>query len=224
MRILVALAVIALSTPAHAERMCISGPMRAQAINSPENEVAGTGGVIVASGEAMPDWRFKDMNRRVRPEVVIVAPGLAIYHPPPLPGRDVVLLSDDTAMAVRTRAFKIDPPSGPPVVESIKMSALGSERRQVVATLVEGAPTRAVVVIVSRVERDKLVPLAWTQVMRNGPRTIQLWHTPFTCEQTIPTAIEPRVGERVVLTWIDGAGRISEPSKPIVISGASMRK
>ena len=77
--------------------------------------------------------------------------------------------------------------------------------------------------VVSRVAGDKTEPLAWAMISA-GAREVQVWHTPFTCEQIIPSAVEPKAGERVVLTWIDDTGRISEPSKPIVISGAAPRK
>ena len=166
MRAALALALLAAAAaPAHAKRVCMTGPMPAQPIAGPDNETAGSGGVIVASGSAMPDWRFRDMNRIVRPEVVTVAPGLAIYHPPPLPGTDVILeQSDHTIIAHRTRALKIDAPSGPPEIESIVAAPMQGNRRMVTARLARSAPPRALIVVVSRVAGDKTEPLAWAMI------------------------------------------------------------
>ena len=214
-----------LATSAHAEVMCISGPMQPQVIAGRRAQVAGSGGVIVAAGEKLPDWRFRDLNKVVRPRVTALAPGLAIYHPPPLPGTDVVLEDGNHSVIARiVRALTIEEPAGAPRVKAITATTVAGGRRAALAELAEKAPEHAVAIIVSRVERDHLVPLTWAQVSGNQPPSVLVWHTPYSCEATIPASIEPKVGERVVLTWIDDAGRVSEPSKSIVIAGASKGK
>jgi hypothetical protein len=221
---LTALAVIAaLTAPARAERVCFTGPMQATVISGSRAGVAGSGGVIVAAGQTMPDWRFRDLNRVVRPEVVVIAPGLAIYHPPPTAGAEVVLENaDHQLIARRERAFSIEAAPAAPLVESITTSVV-DRRTYVSATFGGKTPDTAVIAIVSRVERDRTVPLSWVEV---GPkvRVVSVWHTPGGCDQIVPTWVEPKAGERVVITWVDDTGRLSEPSKPIVISGASKRK
>ena len=212
-----------LAGPAHAERMCFQGPMPPTALRGQREVMAGSGGVIVAAGEAMPDWRFRDLNRVVRAHVVVVAPGLAIYHPPPTPGAEVVLEdADHQLIAKRERAFKIEPPAAAPAVASVTASLVQS-RKNVQVAFAGATPESAVIAVISRVSGDRLVPLAWARV-GGAVRSLSIWHTPYTCEQTVTTWLEPKQGDTVVISWVDDAGRISEPSKSIVISGASMRK
>jgi hypothetical protein len=224
MKRLIALALCAAAAPAHAERMCIQGPLDPTPLTSGRNVIAGSGGVIIAAGEKLPDWRFRNMNKVVRPHVVIVAPGLAIYHPPPTPGDDVVLEDlDQNVKTTKKRAFSIEPPPAAPVIKSIT-SGIVQQRTTVTLELADKPGESAFVAIVSRVERDKLVPLTWAMLRGPQPLAIVLWHTPYTCEQTVTASIQPKAGDRVVVSWLDDAGRLSEPSKPIVISGASSRK
>ena len=220
----VAAALVAIPAPARADMACFSGPMEPTLIASAHRRIAGTGGMIVGSRTKLPDWRFRDMNRTVRPRVVQLAPGLAIYHPPPLPGTDVVLEDLDHGVIARAeRALTIGDPPPPPKVESITVTTTGGDRRTVLAALASEPPSEAVVAITSRVEGGKLVPMAWTRL--NGqPRAVVLWHTPFGCDETIPTAIEPKPGDKVVITWVDETGRLSEASNTVVVSGAPRRK
>jgi hypothetical protein len=221
-----ALALLAvLAAPVYAERVCFSGPLPPTAIGGPRNVIAGSGGVIVGA-ETMPDWRFRDVNRVVRPQVVVVAPGLAIYHPPPTAGVDVVLENTNhDAVATRKRELSIEEPPPAPVVESIVVTG-GLKTRKTVVGRFKQIPKNAVVAIVSRIERDdRVVPIVWAQV-GGQPNNIELWraYQQYSCDQTITKWVEPAVDDRVVITWVDDAGRLSEPSKPIVISGASRRK
>ncbi|CAN5922555.1 hypothetical protein BH11MYX3_BH11MYX3_08680 [soil metagenome] len=215
------LATILAAAPAHAEMMCMSGPLSPQPIASARNQVAGSGGVIVASGGQLPDWRFRALNRIVRAHVVVIAPGLAIYHPPPLPGTDVTLEDQNHRAILRAeRALTIEEPSAAPQIASIK-TAPEKVRRAVHAQLSEKPPAHAVVVIVSRQRGEQLVPIAWAQIPGNRPTVLDLWHTPGSCEEYVTTWVEPLAGDRVVLSWVDDAGRISEPSKLVTIGKGS---
>jgi hypothetical protein len=215
------IAMILAAAPAQAEMMCLSGPMSPQPISGARGQVAGSGGVIVASGTALPDWRFRALNRIVRPHVVAIAPGLAIYHPPPLPGTDVTLEDQNHRAILRAeRALTIEEPPPAPQVTSIK-AAPAQERRAVHAQLSEKPPAHAVLVIVSRQRGDQVVPIAWAQIPGNRPTVLDLWHTPGSCEEYVTTWVEPLAGDRVVLSWVDDAGRVSEPSKPITIGKGS---
>ncbi len=209
--------------------MCFHGPLPAQVISGARAKIAGSGGVIVASGAVMPDWRFRNLNKIVRPDVVTLAPGLAIFHPPPLASTDVVL--ENTAhgtIAQTERALTIEPPPGAPEVAQITSTSLSAERRTVDARLTTPTPEHAIIVIVSKVVPDnagsRLVPLTWAAVPPSSTSSVRLWYPPRSCEATIPDSVEPRAGDRVVLTWVDDAGRVSEPSKPLVIAGGSKGK
>jgi hypothetical protein len=221
-RALFVIATLATLAPiAEAKRVCFSGPMRSQIIAAPNAKIAGSGGVIVASGTKLPDWRFRDLNRVVRARIVTIAPGLAIYHPPPLAGLDVVLENDAHGVIARTqRALTVDAPGGAPRVRSIT-KATSTSRLAVMAELADTVPEHTLIIIASRVSGDTLVPLTWTRVWKGQSATVDLWHTPGSCEQTIDTAIEPKVGDKIVLQWVDDAGRISEPSTAVSVAAIS---
>jgi hypothetical protein len=217
-RVLVVVGALAVLAPrAEAKRVCFSGPMRAQIIAGPNATIAGSGWVIVASGTKLPDWRFRDLNRIVRARIVKIAPGLAIYHPPPLAGIDVVLENEAHGVLARTqRALTVGATVGAPRVRSIT-TRTQSEQRSVIAELGDTIPEHTLLLIASRVSGDTLVPLAWVRVWKGQSETVDLWHTPGSCEQTIPDAIEPKIGDKIVLQWVDDAGRISEPSTAISV-------
>jgi hypothetical protein len=204
----------ALAPIAEAKRACFSGPMRAQIIALPRAKIAGSGGVIVASGSKLPDWRFRDLNRIVRPHVVKIAPGLAIYHPPPLAGIEIVLENENHGALLRTeRALGIEATAAPPRVRSITKSA-----RAVLTDLEDKVPARAIILFASRISGDGLVPLTWVSVVAGQSVGIDLWHSPGSCEHTIEGWLEPKLGDKIVLQWVDAAGRISEPSTPITVA------
>ncbi|MBL0218574.1 MAG: hypothetical protein IPQ07_32440 [Myxococcales bacterium] len=219
----VALALVLISIPAYAERVCERGPLRPQVIAGTDGQIAGSGGVIVASGDKLPDWRFRVLNKVVRPRVVTLAPGLAIYHPPPLAGTDVVLENLEQSVIRRARrALTIDPGPEPPKLVGIE-SRDAEGHTSVVAEL-EQVRGDVVVVIVSVVERDRTVPITWVSTRgASGPKLL-VWHTPYGCEQTVEATRQPRVGERVVLSFVDEVGRVSEPSKPVTVTRAKAPK
>lgn len=217
--------IAALGSIADAKRACFTGPMRMQIVAGPNGKIAGSGGVIVASGTTLPDWRFRDLNRVVRPRVVMIAPGLAIYHPPPLAGVDVVLENEAHDVIDRTeRALTIDPTAAAPRIRSITKVTNAATQRAVMTNLAEPIPEHTLIVIASRVAGDTLVPLTWVRVSKGELAGLLLWRTPGGCEQTIESAVEPKLGDKIVLQWVDDAGRISEPSEPSVIADGSKRK
>jgi hypothetical protein len=223
-RSVVFLAVVAISVPARAEMMCESGPMPAQGVFT-QTKVAGSGGVIIA-GNKLPDWRFRDLNRVVRPRVTNVAPGLALYHPPPVADPDITLEDIDHAARVRkVRALKADPLITAPNLKRVVFGEDRSSRRSYVTVeLAEAAPKSAVIAVILRVDGAKRIPLSWTQVRSNGVLSLPIWHTPFTCELHVDSLIPPKLGETVEVMWLDESGRISEPSNAVTIVRAKEQK
>lgn len=214
--IVVAGVIAALAPAAEARRVCFRGPMRPQVLN-PSVEIAGSGGLIVGTGAKFPDWRFRDLNRIVRAHVVKVAPGLAIYHPPPLAGISVVLENESHGILARTeRALTVDPVAKAPRVRALFAMAPAANRPPVLAELESPIPAHTLLVIASRRVGDALVPLTWSRVSA-GQSTLTVWRSPGGCEETIPDSVQPLVGDKIVLQWVDDAGRISEPSAPIRI-------
>ncbi len=211
-----ALVVVAvLSSDARAE-FCSGGPLTARPVIGENPRMAGSGGMIVI-GDTLPDWRFRSINKVVRAHVVTLAPGLAIYHPPPLPG-DIAELenAEHRLMARAQRVFAIEKPLDPPQITKVIAQAtnLGGN----VVASVENTPASARIAIISRVDGARTVPLSWSMV-NAGQVDIVLWQSPGSCRSYITSWIPPKAGERVVVTWVDDAGRVSEPSKPLTISG-----
>lgn len=221
--LLAAVLTAAAAAPARAEVACFSGPMAPTSFSNPGG-VAGSGGIVVASGRDLPDWRFCAGNRILRGEVTTIAPGLALYHPPPMvPGVDVVLESQDHVVVAQVRrAFAVGAVPPAPELEGVTWAMPISNRTNVTARLSAQVPAHAMLAIVSRVEGGKVVPLAWEPVSR-GMALIELYRTPGYCDQTIPQSIEPKAGQTVVVTWVDDTGRLSAPSKPIVIAKATRK-
>jgi hypothetical protein len=217
------LAVLAASVPARAEMMCDSGPMPPQGVST-QTKVAGSGGVIVA-GNTLPDWRFRDINRVVRPRVTKVAPGLAIYHPPPVADPDLTL--EDTSHGARVRkprALKADPALPAPKLERVTYRENGQARGVVTAELAERSPKTAVILVIVRVDGTKRTPMSWARVRADGTAAFPVWHTPYTCEPRIDATIAPKPGETVEVMWLDESGRISEPSNAVAIVRAKEPK
>lgn len=221
-RALVVVAMLAALAPnALAKRACFSGPMRPQVIAMPRAKIAGSGGVIVASGSKLPDWRFRDLNRIARPHIVPIAPGLAIYHPPPLAGIEVVLENETHGVIARTeRALKIEPTVAAPHVRSIVSGGAAINQRGVRVDVDDSIPYHAVIAVVSRVSKDALEPLTWVRVRAGTAGSIEVWHPPRACEETIKGAIEPKAGDTLVVQWVDDAGRLSEPSPAVPLTVA----
>ena len=202
-----------LATHARADR-CESGPMSARPLNKPGARIAGSGGIIVG-GDKLPDWRVRVLNKVVRPDVVTLAPGLAIYHPPPMPGDEIVIEDAQHQLRARaTRAFTVDPLLAAPQVASI--TTTGGDYALVVAKLASAAPKGARAVIVSKLDGDRVTPLAWTFVWEAAD-SLQVFRHPGGCSEYVTSWIEPKRGDRVVLAWVDDTGRVSEASSPIVI-------
>jgi hypothetical protein len=223
-RALAMLAVLAAAAPARATPRCDSGPLPPQVTHGNRRQIAGTGGVIVAAGFDLPDWRFRIVNRLVRPLVVHLAPGLAIYHPPPpLGGIDVVLENAEHEIVDRSElALTPGPLLEAPRVRSITTGKVRS--RDAVLLAVEALPETAVIAVIMRVQGSALVPMAWSFVRFTDPASIEIWHVPMTCEPKVGFLLEPKEGMRVAVVWVDELGRVSEPSKPTVITGGSKRK
>lgn len=217
-----ALAIICLLASHARAEMCFSGPMFPRPVTSQKSRVAGSGGMIVV-GDKLPDWRFRVLNKIVRPRVVVLAPGLAIYHPPPLPGDEVVLEDTDHQLMARAqRVFSIEAPLEPPAPAKVTSTNRG-RYTQVIASFPRKIPAAARVLVVTRVDAPRAAPIAWAFVAPSASEAT-VWHSPYGCDEHVTGWLEPKVGYRVVLTWVDDAGRVSEPSKPLTISAASKGK
>ncbi len=223
MRRALVLALVAVASPAHAEMMCEQGPLRQQGFFN-QTKVAGSGGVIVA-GNTLPDWRFRDLNRVVRPRVTTVAPGLAIYHPPPLADADVTLEDTNHGARVRKqRVLKADPPLGAPAVKSIAFTEnVKARQSSAMVYFTDAIPKGALIAVISRIDGAKRIPLAWSQV-QVGATSVKIWHTPFACEQSVSSMVPPKPGEAIEVLWVDDLGRVSGPSKALTVARAKTPK
>lgn len=221
MRAALVFGVLALATPtrARAEMVCEGGPMVAHVAS--QQQVAGSGGVIVA-GNKLPSWKFRDLNRRLDPIVEVIAPGLALYHPPPVADPTLVLESADQQVLTRVpRALRAAPPLAPPAVQRIESNEdRRFKRASVTVELARKSPPGVVAAIATLVSGEQRTPLAWTYVRGEVPSLI-IWHTPHTCEAFVETMIQPLPGQIVEIRWVDASGRLSEPGNPVKVERGS---
>lgn len=219
MRAAIVLGVLALAAPARAEMVCEGGPLPPQTLDG-QIRAAGSGGVIIAANE-LPDWRFRDINRLLRPHVEVVAPGLAIYHPPPVADPELAL--EDATQVVRARlprALVAERPLDPPALKRVVfIHEPRAERTMVLAEVTGKVPEGAIGVVVSRVVGAERVAMAWNTV-RTGAADFALWHSPTVCQPRVASLIMPTVGETVEIRWLDASGRLSEPSRTLTVARA----
>ncbi len=220
MRAAIVLGVLALAAPARAEMVCEGGPLLPQVMPG-QLRAAGSGGVIVTASE-LPDWRFRDVNRVLRPQVEVIAPGLAIYHPPPVADPELALVDAEHLVRLRMpRALVATAPLDPPAVQRVVVTREPrGERIQVVVEMSGKVPVGAIGAVISRVSGAQRTAMSWASV-RAGSESFPVWHTPYVCEQRVASLVTPEVGQTVEIRWLDASGRVSEPGTALTIGRAA---
>jgi hypothetical protein len=228
-----ALAVLVLVAPrAASAELC--GPMTTAVTAFHHTErIAAGGGQIVwmkpafsvghAGTELQPAWRLRDVNRLVQPRIVPVAPGLAVYELPVMSSPELDLVDPDGEVLGHVeRATERDPRPSAPVVTAVE--SYGSDSyAHVTAVLEEAAPKRMFALVVFRVDdrgtRTGLSFGSGVQTEGDAAKRIVVFRTAHACSAT-PPWIQPKVGDKVVLAWLDLSGRLSPMSKPVRVSRA----
>jgi hypothetical protein len=195
--------------------------------------VAADGGVLVeaevefhraaiGSEDALnPTWRFTDGTKTYEPELVTLAPGLVLYRPPAGTTGTLTLVDDKTERGNVTRTTDTPAPLAAPAPKKLRFvtSELmhGGSVQWIDATFTTAAPVGAVAVVVYRVTKKGNVARSWMPI-EAGATTGRVAGTAGRCSPGIPGEIVSKVGDKVVLAWVDASGRLSKVSKPITVS------
>lgn len=196
--------------------------------------VAEGGGVVIAAvpsfGVSVDEdlvqkaWRFESgaANTAAEPTIQVRAPGLAVYLLPV--GTDDVNLVD-AGGRVRARAKRAtNQPllAAPVVTKVVRRSSKSGGRRpsftdEVLATLDGKVPAGAVALVIYSADGAKPVARSWTRVGTDSAGPIVVYSSPGRCQRDVgrsPSAVKSKVR----LAWLDGSGRLSPMSKPLIVA------
>ena len=193
------------------------------------NQTIENGGGIVVESRGKPEtdaaFQYRDVNKLLRPTIRVIAPGLAVHEllAASGPNLDVVNQAGDAITSVRRATGP-----GLPLLDAPKLKSLVWKKTEypgrrpfthigVTAMFAGTVPPQALALVMYRLDRSGKTgktPLSWG--LASGDRA-EVYRNPGMCE--LPRAfIEPAVGERVVVAWLDKSGRLSPTSAPITVS------
>jgi hypothetical protein len=224
LRLVACISILALASPAAAVP-CRLVQLSPKVMTPATTAIPSDGGVVVASwtdpdsvvteatddAAVQPTWRVRDGKSRLKPVIEHLAPGLAVYRLP----RSTTELEDGKHAIVFTAKRTADAVERLPApkIKSVKHEVYKGRRSSshVIAEVAGAPPADAIALVIA--DAKKQIPRSWG-VAAAG----QIWvHSTGSCAMK-PTGTLPTVkGERVVLFWVDAAGRKSEASKVFVV-------
>ena len=158
-------------------------------------------------------WKFKLANSRtIAPKVKLIAPGLVVVRlPDGVPAG--VLVDGERRVAELDAIDKDEPLLDEPEVRAVVMSATSgkSPATKVTIELVGSAPRTAVAVVLASAAGD---PMTFAMIDPKQPLVV---FEKKDCTILAPGTIEPRIGQRVKVFWVDQFGRVSPRSAPVKI-------
>jgi hypothetical protein len=229
----IALALVALlATHDIAAAKCAMPSVGSAVLSSTGAKLAAGGGILVGSQTTFGSnavgaenainktWRFSDGTKQYEPVLVTLAPGLVVYQPPTGVTGALKLVDGKTERA--TLEVTADAPAllAAPDLRSVVRTEVpvryGGSRFEVTATFKAGAPKGTVAVVVLAVTKQGNVARSWTSISE-GAKSGQVAGTAGRCDPGVPGEVISKVGEKVVLAWVDASGRLGAMSKPIVV-------
>jgi hypothetical protein len=226
-------AVFAAATPLSAEVAagdCASSGLGPRVLNAKTAAIVdGEGGLVVGaldmggtkleSGDVsvQKTWQFNLRGKKATPKIETLAPGLSVYHVPPLDA-PVELVDDKGAvLGALGKGIKVPRMEAPKVKGIAHESGTGRRYHVQVGVTLDGVAPAGVVALVLADASGK--PRSWTKV---DPKARTLY--PFSVHSCVivPSGTVPSTaGDRIVLYWIDAAGRKSEATKVLTIRGTT---
>lgn len=162
-------------------------------------------------------WKFKLANKRViAPKVKLIAPGLVVVRlPDGVPAG--VLVEGDKRIAELDAIDKNEPLLDEPEVRAVVMSTSSgkSPATKLTVELVGSPPRTAVAVVLANAAGD---PMTFGMI---DPREPLVAFEKKECTILAPGTIEPRIGQKVKVFWVDQFGRVSPRSEPMKIVAES---
>jgi hypothetical protein len=171
----------------------------------------GTGDVAVQS-----TWRFVIGSRRVAPEIVSLAPGLAVYR---LAERGAATLEDGHGRTLATLAPATGAPAtlAAPRARRVVVDRQGGRRSSTRVTIeLAGAVPDTAIALVAVDAKGK--PLSWGRARAGASQVVV--HAAARCRALPNGTRAPSATDQVSLFWVDHAGGTSPASKPIAVVAA----
>jgi hypothetical protein len=225
-----AITLLSPSSPAEAAPCAITG-LSPKVLSRPGVTIPSDGGIVVAAesgpggklagGEVAEQkgWRFRVRSGRIAPTSIdIIAPGLAVYR---LPARaDAAVLEDDAhAVVARAQLSKDARPRLPaPKIKQVLYAVSRGGRRtstMVTAELDGTAPSDAVALVIADASGK---PRSWAHAQ--GGSSLWLYAGGGCSMKPAGTEIS-NPGDKVILFWVDAAGRTSAPTKALTVADGS---
>ncbi len=176
-----------------------------------------TGG---ADNAVNPTWRFTDGTKHYEPVLVTLAPGLVVYRPPVGVTGALGLMDANTQrgkVAITSDKVALLAAPDPKKVVLNKVSErYGGFRYQIDATFKSAVPAGAVAIVLFSVTKKGNVARSWTRV-EAAATTAQVAGSSGRCDPGVPGEIMSKVGDKIVLAWVDAGGRLSKTSKMSVV-------
>lgn len=229
----IALALVALLTTGDlASAKCAMPSVGSVVLSSKGTKVAAGGGILVGSQTSFgsdavgaedainKSWRFSDGTKQHEPVLVTLAPGLVVYQPPKGVTGALTLVDGKTERA--KLEVTVDAPAllAAPDLKSVVRTEVpvryGGSRFEVTATFKTAAPKGTIAVVVLAVTKQGNVARSWASI-GEGATKGQVAGSAGRCDPGVPGEVISKVGEKVVLAWVDAHGRLSTVSKPIVV-------
>jgi hypothetical protein len=172
-----------------------------------------------------PKWRFRSEHHVLAPTIEQLAPGLSVYKLP-VTGDSLVLETEDhIAVVVVSRSPDRDaarlPPPMPTQISFAMSEGFRFTQMRVTVTLVAPAPRHATAMIAYRVDDERRTAISWGPVVA-GAKQIPVFSSRNMCVPGAPGEDAARAGSHVVVAWVDESGRLSAPSRELVVVPGKM--
>jgi len=209
--------------PATANAYCKGGSGLEPGIVSPSNiEIPIDGGIVVAAVTAdiplapgdqsvQPTWRLHHGARRDTPNIVMLAPGLAVYRSTASTGRIDLEDAQHTSIAFVTATSAKTKPLAAPVLKRVELvSAQGFTHIDV--DVADKAPAGAIAIVLADASGT---PRSWQLVQKTS--THQQGYAQNKCAVVPNGSVLSQPGDEVTSFWVDAAGRPSRISQRITV-------
>lgn len=223
-----ALVVLALAiAPSASDAKCAFYTLEPKILNSGV-ELASDGGLIVAAephqggtsaeGDVamQKDWRVRTATYKIAPTIDLLAPGLAVYHPPVKESRFELVDDKGTVLGKAKLATTARAKLAPPKLKAVAHEGTSVGRRpwaRVTVTLDGDAPAGAIAIVLAD---SKGTPRSWGKIQKGEPLYA---YSRNRCEVISNGTVESMPGDKVVAFWVDETGRRSDASAVITVGG-----
>lgn len=223
MRHVLLLALALVPTTARAD--CAEWGLAPKVLTPPNTVIAADGGIVVAAmpeargkldkGDpaVQPSWKIQVGGDSLKPPIELIAPGLAVYRVAVANAFKIELTDGGQALVTvkpsRVRGDALAAPKIKRVTFEPRKLRHGAEK--VVVELAEAAPAGVVAMVLADADGK---PRSWGAV--SGGATVDAYGAPE-CQALPNGTVASKAGDKVVLLFVDAAGRVSAPTAPVAI-------